>query len=307
MRKKTAVITIFTVFTLCVFIFTLIGTAETQPLRKTKTNKLLSPVRIAFDSNGNLVVSEYRQGLIITLDRKSLEVIRWFPIDGKPLGVACVNNLIIVGNETKGCLEVYKKRGRKLSLPCTPVQKPMDLAVDKNNKRLFAIDGVQKAVKVFSLKGGLLQQTIPASPPNANILANPTAIAVDSTRQEFYVSDYGDRASSIYARVQIFDYDGNLTGTISGKQGMFGQRFSRPQGLAVDGKGHLLMIDCFVGEIMVFDLLSGELLKTFGEYGTEPGQLRLPFDLVFDPAAKAMFVTNNRCARIEVFKRVRGF
>jgi hypothetical protein len=67
------------------------------------------------------------------------------------------------------------------------------------------------------------------------------------------------------------------------------------------------MVECYAAEIMVFDLLSGAIVKTFGEYGSEPGQLRLPLDIVFDAGTKELFITNNRCSRIEVFRRVRGF
>jgi len=305
MRKKTAVIIFFAVVTAYVFCCSspLYGEIIFDP--QAKPHGYYSPVRITFNSEGNLVVSEYKRGLIVTLDRNTLGVTSWFSIDGKPVAIACVNDYILVGNESRACLEAYKKNGRKLPLTWAPVEKPVDMTVDTGLKRIFIVDGGQKAVKVFSYKTKLLY-TIPASPPNNNILANPTGIALDTQKREVYVSDYGDQAAGIYARVQVFDYQGNLTATISGKQGMLGQRFSRPQGLAIDGKGRLLMIDCYSAEIMVFDLQSGVLIKTFGEYGSEPGQLRLPFDLVFDPVAKEIFVTNNRCSRIEVFRSTGG-
>lgn len=306
MSKRTAAIIVFTVFFGCVLSSATAAWGKTNSELPAKAPGSFAPVRLTFNPEGNLIVSEYKWGLIVTLDRSTLKAIKSFPIDGKPLGVACLDDYILVGNETRNCLEVYKKDGRKIPFYGTAAKRPVDIAVDSGIKRIFVVDGEAKAVKVLSKKGKLLL-SIPASPPDDNILTNPTGIALDTTKKEIYVSDYGDQARSIYARVQIFDYSGNLTGTISGKVGMFGQRFSRPQGLAVDGRGHLLMVECYSAQIMVFDLLSGEILKTFGKYGTAPGQLRLPLDVVVDVGAKEFFITNNRCARIELFKVGRGF
>jgi DNA-binding beta-propeller fold protein YncE len=84
---------------------------------------------------------------------------------------------------------------------------------------------------------------------------------------------------------------------------MFGTRFSRPQGLAVDDSGHVFMVDCYSGEIMVFDRYTGQTLKTMAGYGTDPGQLRLPLDMVMNPSTKDIYVTNNRSATIEIFEK----
>jgi DNA-binding beta-propeller fold protein YncE len=84
---------------------------------------------------------------------------------------------------------------------------------------------------------------------------------------------------------------------------MFGTRFSRPQGLAVDDSGHVFMVDCYSGEIMVFDRYTGKTLKTMAGYGTDPGQLRLPLDMVMNPSTKDIYVTNNRSATIEKFEK----
>jgi len=83
---------------------------------------------------------------------------------------------------------------------------------------------------------------------------------------------------------------------------MLGSRFSRPQGLAVDDSGHVYVVDCFSGEVLVFDRFTGKLLKTVGSYGTNPGQLRLPLDLVVSQRSRDIYVTNNQMKRIEVFK-----
>ncbi len=105
------------------------------------------------------------------------------------------------------------------------------------------------------------------------------------------------------ARVQIFDYAGNHLKSISGKAGMTKKRFSRPQGLAVDGQGHIFLVDCLIGRVLVLDRNTGATIKSLGTYGRSgaPGEMALPLDVVIDSRTKNVFVTNNRLGRIEVF------
>lgn len=267
------------------------------------THVLRSPTRIAFGADGNLLVTDYRLKMLLTVNRKSMEVIRWFPTNGKPLGVAYAKGHIYIGNETGGCIDVYNLAGKKrfsFKAGNQPLQRPTDLAVDTKAKKLFVAEGYEKAVKVFDLKGQLLQ-TIPVNAPDPDVLANPTGIAVDTVKKEIFVSDYGDTSLYVKPRIQIFNYAGELVGTISGKAGMFGTRFSRPQGLTIDRSGHVFLVECYASEILVFDRSSGSLLNTLGGYGTDPGQLRLPLDIVMDASTKNLYITNNRGANIEVF------
>ena len=284
---------------------------------------LVSPMRIAPAGSGLLLVSDYHQKMVFLVSQRDTNKRRGFPIQGRPMGVAKAGRLIYVGNETEARIDVYNRRGklvrhlggpsggiRLLNREFTPpipssffgqgIEKPTDIAVDSLHNRLFVVDGAQKVVKAFTRRGDPLF-TIPSTFPDIDILANPTAVAVDPILSEIYVSDYGDEKIGIYARIQIFNYSGEQIGTISGKQGMMGQRFSRPQGVFADGAGHLFLVDCFSAEVMMFDRNTGILLKTLGSHGTAEGQMRLPLDVVVHRRTKDVFVTNSRLARIERF------
>jgi DNA-binding beta-propeller fold protein YncE len=130
---------------------------------------------------------------------------------------------------------------------------------------------------------------------------HPTAIAFDPVRREILVSDYGEVDDFRDPRVQIFDESGNLVASISGKAGMIGYRFYRPQGLAVDAAGRILLVDAWSGQVLILDRTTGETVSTLGGYGTDPGELMLPLDLVIAGESSDVFVTNNRPGRIEVF------
>ena len=265
--------------------------------KKPGVHQLHSPIRLTMTPEGNLLVSDYQLGMIVTVDHKSLNATRWFPVQGRPLGVAYARGHIYVGNASKKCVEVYARGGKKLYQLNGEIKQPTDIAIDEKKGLVFVVDAEQKNVKAFNLKGDFIL----SFPGVANNLVNPTGITLDPDAKEVFVSDYGDLNISVYPRIQIFNYSGNLLDTIKGKQGMFGVRFSRPQGLAVDESGHVFMVDCYSGEIMVFDRYTGQTLKTMGGYGTDPGQLRLPLDIVMSPSSKDIYVTNNRSAAIEIF------
>jgi len=301
MRINAACVTIFIVFIAISFCCpTTVLAGNTTNKKKPGVHQLHSPMRLAMTPEGNLLVSDYQLGMIVTVDRKSLKPTLWFPVQGKPLGVAYARGHIYVGNTSKKCVEVYARGGKKLYQLNGVIKQPTDIAIDETKGLVFVVDAHQKNVKVFNLKGKFIR-SFPGSDPDN--LVNPTGITLDTDAKEVFVSDYGDRTKYIYPRIQIFDYEGNLVYTIPGKKGMFGVRFSRPQGLAVDDSGHVFMVDCYSGEIMVFDRYNGQTLKTMAGYGTDPGQLRLPLDLVINPSSKDIYVTNNRSATIEIFEK----
>ncbi len=267
---------------------------------------LASPIRLAFSQQGNLLVTDYKLKMVLTVDRDTKQVIDNFAVDGKPLGIACDRGKIYVGNVSKSCIDVYNKEGKlQATFGATEklIKKPTDIAIDSRvrNGRLFVVDAFGKNVKVFSLKGDLLY-TIPETTPDPSILAAPTGIAADPNREEILVSDYGD-SESIKPRIQIFDYNGNLVETISSKMGMMGKKFSMPHGLEIDRLSRVYLVDSFAGQVIIIDRNDGTVLKTLGGFGTDPGQLYLPLDLVVDESTKDIYVVNNLPKRIEIYRQ----
>jgi DNA-binding beta-propeller fold protein YncE len=261
-------------------------------------------MRIAFASRGRLLVSDYQLGMILTVKRRSLKVMRGFRIEGKPLAVAAGKRVIYVGNDSTKRVEVYSRKGKwrhDLGPPGDLVLQPTDIAVDRRNRRVFVVDGRKKVVRVFGTDGAALYD-IPSAYPDPQLLANPTGIALDKERGEILVSDYGDSLAGIPARIQIFSASGSRPDTISGRAGMLGSRFSRPQGLAVTREGQVLVADSLSGELLAFDRETGTHLNTVGSFGSAPGQLQMPLDLVIHRKSRDVFVINNRAGRIEVFR-----
>lgn len=207
---------------------------------------------------------------------------------------------------TTGYVEVYDAENKwihRLGTPPFTFTKPTDIAIDELRFLAFVVDGQENIVQVFDLQTGSGQHlgTIPAGGPNVDQLTHPTGIAIDTTNQKVFISDFGDTNLYIPPRVQIFDYDGKLLDTLSGKAGFFGVRFSRPQGLAVDHRGHLFIVDSFNGRVFAYDIATKTEVANYGEFGTQTGQLSLPLDVVYDFNKQRIYVTNNQAARVEVF------
>jgi len=252
-----------------------------------------SPVRMTSTRNGWLLVSDYHRRVILRVDPATLLADQAFSVDGKPAAVGLWGERIFVGNTTTHTIDVFGARGQwRYSFGAGAVEHPTDLAVARERRLVFVVDGRQGVVKIFDARGNL-QYTIKE-------LWKPTGIALDETRQEVLVSDYGNLSYGERASVKIFSYTGTLITTISGKMGMMGNRFSRPQGLAVDGNGHIFVVDALSGEVLVLDRETGATVETLGEFGLDPGQLLMPTDVVIGSRG-VVFVTSYKTARIERF------
>ncbi|MFQ6098516.1 MAG: hypothetical protein ACE5O2_12390 [Armatimonadota bacterium] len=285
-----------------------VSTGEHSDALPVAPGEMESPVRIAVGKKGRLFVSDFFLRVVFELEAGAdgARVERALAIPGRPLGVAWAGgNRLIVGNASTQSVDVYRaKNGKWLYSLGGPgaVKDPTDIAVDRRRRLAFVLDGYAQTVRVFALRDGSPLHTISAPGPGDHYLQHPTGIAVDPARREVLVSDYGEPTyADSPPAVKIFRYNGTHVKTISGQAGMLGQRFSRPQGLAVDGAGRILVVDALAGEVLVLDRETGDVLQTLGSLGSGPGELWLPLDVVVNRELQ-VFVTNNRPRRVEVFQ-----
>jgi DNA-binding beta-propeller fold protein YncE len=277
------------------------------------TAVLRSPIRLTINDEELIAVTEFAQQKVLLVDTHTHSVKGTIEVDGKPLGVAWGDGVLYVGNDTLARIEIYgANRSGKWSFlgllgdEDQSVPGPSDIEFDPSSDRVFVLSAGQKAVLVFTTEGQLLN-TIWALPDTAGALRSPTALAVDGMSGELYVSDYGDSDLGEPPSVKIYDFDGGYLGALSGESGQSGFEFSRPQGLAMTDSGLILLADSLLGQVLVFDRASLLGVTTLGSYGTQPGQLRLPLDVVVDEEGEHVHVTNNRLGRIESFELEEDF
>jgi DNA-binding beta-propeller fold protein YncE len=276
------------------------GAVRPEKQTSDKFPPMRQPVRIDSSSEGDLFVSDYMQGYIFTMDEE-LNITKAFAVSGRPLGVVWGKGKIFVGNDSTRRVEVYNRRGKMLYEFGVAFASPTDIAIDTDSDLVFVVDGPERVVKVFDTSGTFISDIPKAGVPQ-QILVNPTGIAVDTSRKEVIVSDFGDPPNRIPASIKVYDYEGIFRFLIAGDAVQSAFPFSRPQGLAVNVAGNFFVTDSMMGKVLVFDRNTKQGIKSLGSFGTGPGELKLPLDVVIDPASGDVFVTNNRNGRVEVFR-----
>ena len=75
-------------------------------------------------------------------------------------------------------------------------------------------------------------------------------------------------------------------------------RFVRPQSLAVDAQGRLHVADSYLNNVQILDADTGDYLGSYGAFGTGPGQLNLPLDILITSGGEVA-VANAENHRVE--------
>jgi len=190
---------------------------------------------------------------------------------------------------------------------------PVSIAVDSNLKLIFVLDAAAKTIKVFDDKGRAVDAFQPAD--GAGQVMSPVAIAVDESRGELLVADYGGATAcsvcpSSPGRILGYSYNGAFRFQINGDSLVHSSPdkigFKRVQGLAAKPDGRIFAVDPLGSRIFVLDR-SSALIDVLGGEGSAPGELMLPLDLMIDAATGDIFISNNRGARrIEVMRGAGG-
>ena len=125
---------------------------------------------------------------------------------------------------------------------------------------------------------------------------------------EVYVADQGNK------RIQVFDTHGNFVRTIGPptvlsnwcvKYGFSCPddargTFNKLQALDVDAAGNLHVLDVFEAAVSILDPVTGEVIASYGTWGDDFGQLRVPLDVVVTDGGEGV-VTDNDSNELEVF------
>ncbi len=282
-----------------------------------------NPRRLAEGPAGQLLVSERSLGAVVAIDKQTLQPVWSFvlPEETAPFGLATWNRLVLVGNTTTKNVEVYRMQGSpkgrmnlrfQYNLGHVPagqtgtLESPISIAVDGKARLVFVLDGRQKTVEIYDLKGSLVASFSPRD--QAGELMSPVSLTIDPARQEVLVGDFGDPSGFFRprepARILIYDYQGELLFQIDGNGDTHpSTRFSRVQGMRTTGDGRIFVTEPLASRILVLDRTDGALLGEVGAAGPGPGQLSLPLDVHIDDKTGDLFVSNNQGARrVEVLR-----
>jgi hypothetical protein len=261
------------------------------------------PTRLALGPNGKLYVSDpkvksifiYDTNLQLTGELKGLD---------SPVGVAVDSaGSIYVGNAGIGNIEKYDSKGLlTATIGSGSVRMPTDMTLDFDDN-LYVADCKSNIVFVFRPDGTLLRTIRKGS------LKIPMAVEIayyyDGTGQlvgELFVADKGNYL------VKVFDLQGNLLRSFGGfveKGGMMGTtwywkgNFVGLQSIAMDAQGRIHALDSYMNKVQILDPITGVYIADYGELGTDPGQLKLPLDIIINDAGEVI-VANFDNRKIEI-------
>src|ERR1700750_1314550 len=160
---------------------------------------------------------------------------------------------------------------------------PEGAAVSATGNVLIANTDLER-IDVFSA-AGLFVRTIGSLGTGAGQLIAPWGVATDPSGNDVYVTEFGDDRVSEFtesgAFVRTFGW-GVRTGTATpeictanchaGIPGSGAGQLDHPRGVALDGAGHVFVVDSANDRVAEFTL-AGDYVRSFGAIGTGSGEL----------------------------------
>ncbi len=169
---------------------------------------------------------------------------------------------------------------------------PSDVAVSKDG-RIYVVDGVNNAVKVFNYDGGLHSAFGEEGSDSAKF-RSPLGIDI-APSGKVYIADSGNH------RVQIFNPAGQFQAEI--KLPDNNGRAGDPTDVAVDESANrCYVVDNDNHRILVYDLITFKLIDIFGQPGTGNREFRYPF-LVARDKEKDLYIVDVINTRVQVLNR----
>lgn len=229
---------------------------------ETEPGRLMKPLGIDVDADGNLYVADISQKTIFVYDR-----------DGNYLrrmgGPSFFSRLVSVSVDKKGERAYAVDIGGSTSQPeyhrvrvfdahtgkhlfdfgkrgtgPGEFNLPRDIAIGKDNK-LYVVDGGNFRIQIFDTDGNYIKSfgKIGKKPGN---LGRPKEIDTDSAGNVYVVD-------SAFANIQIFNPDGELLMFLGVRSDQNGPgQFLLPEGVAVDEDGRVYMVDQWYRKVDVF-------------------------------------------------------
>jgi DNA-binding beta-propeller fold protein YncE len=202
---------------------------------------------------------------------------------------------ILVIDRDRSKIKVFSYRGEYLGPLPLPGMRPAPrlaaLAVDHDGD-VFVGDGESRQVWVFG-PDGTLKMRLGGHGAAQGTFSSIAAIAIDA--ENIVVTD------QVGVPVQLFDRRGHFIRGF-GKHDMGRENFSLPEGVALDGTGHIIVIDSLRHEIKLFDK-TGRFIARFGGLGSQPGQVAFPSDVAVDGRGR-VYVLERFGARVQIFDEV---
>lgn len=213
-----------------------------------------SPVGVALDADGGLLVADAERGAVFRLDadgrprgsigqaelRRPTGVAR-DPVSGRIFVADTRRHQVVVFDRTGRFLDHWGRRGDEPGRFNAPTY------IYWSGGRLYVADTLNARVQVLDGRDGHWLKTIGRRGLYVGNFERPKGVAVDDEGNVYVVESYRDH-------LLIFDRDGRFLLPIGGTGKQVGQ-FFLPAGVSVDRRNRIYVADMFNGRVVVFQYL----------------------------------------------------
>ncbi len=220
---------------------------------------------------------------------------------GSPLGIAIRTQPetgIVVGSSDRDRIDIYTMNGDLVgSFGNAEIQSPSDIVIDSNGN-YYVADSKSNTVWVYNVEGVLTGSIGKPGGSADGELNFPTGLhlATRNNRQELFVADTSN------SRIQVFALDGTFLRTLGSSVKMgeteWQGRFGRPQSVLIDQQDRLHVADIYLNRVQILNPDTGAYISSYGGFGTEQGQFKLPMDIEMTSAG-TILVNDADNARIQ--------
>lgn len=231
--------------------------------------------RLAVDGLGAVWVTDPLAGGVYIYDPE-LAPRRLLTSSPQPLGIAVgPDGRVRVGDDARDGLDVYGPDGTLLgSFAQGEIEMPTALDVSSTGE-VFVADATRGAVVVYDEHGDEVRR-VDGHGGECGPLGFLADVALSPDEQELFVADQRGK------RVVVFDLQGAWLRTLGGPaedDEPWEGRLLRPQSLAFDTSGALLVADTYLNRVVSLDPQDGTYLGHLDGPRTDAGEARLMLDL----------------------------
>ena len=268
------------------------------------------PIRVAQGPDGSIYATDTEAGAVFVYN-ESLSVIGQIKGISQPLGIAVNSDgLVYVGSQGSRNIQVYQSDGTVVrSFANGVVSKPNDMVHDLDGN-LYVVDSLLDKVLVFDSLGHHTSD-IGSYGSGPGQFDFPSAVDV-----AYYTNAVGAAVGELFVgdqrnlRIQVFDLQGNYLRSFGGEATFSMMRgsykwqgnFVRLQSLRVDNQYRIHALDNQLTKIQILDAGNGNYIDSYGEFGSQPGELYMPLDILITQSfagSNRVVVANAGNSRVE--------
>ncbi len=262
----------------------------------TYNQNLKAPVKLAIDASDNIYVTDDFQKSVLKYDASG-NFIDTIHVGVAPLSIAINGSgQLFVGDGETGKIYKVESNGTMTEF-YTGCFFPNAMTFSPEGI-LYVADGKLQKVIALDVSANVIQ-TI-----GLGTLLFPSEVVYDKRNSRILVSEHGGVGPGVgmsnlpVCKIWVFNLAGALQGSFA-SAGNTNGKFYRIQGMAVGKCGNLYVCDPFQGNISVFSE-NNVFLTRFGQFGTQPGDLNVPIDILFDSQERIIVASMNNGA-LEVY------